>query len=172
MGWRPNQNPFVKEKYMLVLADKTLSPHFADYLKTHLIGSIKIHLSLGTQSLTDVLHIPAKKWTEEEKYTNGVTALAKKFFATKTIYEIILGLFVAVFLSIVYVFAVFGIWRMIKEKQALLMLFLVGSAGYFALISGIVSYARYRLPSMPFYILLASVGIVWLWEKRVMSRKL
>jgi hypothetical protein len=53
----------------------------------------------------------------------------------------------------------------VKEKQVLLMLFLLGSAGYFALISGIISYARYRLPSMPFYILLASAGIVW-WLNR------
>jgi hypothetical protein len=57
---------------------------------------------------------------------------------------------------------------MIKTKQTLMMLFLLGSAGYFALISGIISYARYRLPSIPFYILLASVGIVW-WLNRKKS---
>ena len=71
----------------------------------------------------------------------------------------------AVFLAVVYFFAGIGIWRMVKEKQTLLMLFLLGSAGYFSLISGIISYARYRLPSMPFYILLASAGIVW-WLNR------
>ena len=166
MGWTPNSNPFDKEKYDGELANKILKAHFADYLKTHLIGTIKIHLSVGTQSLTEVLHIPAKKFSEEEKYNNGVLALVKKFFAEKTIYEILLGLFVAVFLAIVYFFAAFGIWRMIKEKQILLMLFLLGSAGYFALISGIISYARYRLPSMPFYILLASAGIVWWLDRK------
>jgi 4-amino-4-deoxy-L-arabinose transferase-like glycosyltransferase len=166
MGWRPDSNPFDKEKYDGELANKILKEHFPDYLKTHLIGTVKIHLSVGTQSLTDVLHIPAKKWTEEEKYTNGVVALVKKFFATKTIYEILLGTFVAAYLLIVYGFAAAGILRMIKEKKTLLMLFLLGSAGYFALISGIISYARYRLPSMPFYILLASLGIAWLMESR------
>ncbi|MDB5228307.1 MAG: putative rane protein [Bacteroidota bacterium] len=171
MGWRPDANPFDKEKYDGELANKIIKSHFADYLKTHLTGTVKIHLSVGTQSLTDVLHIPSKKWTEEEKYTNGVLHLVKKFFATKTICEILLGIFVALFLAIVYLFAAMGIYRMIREKQILLMLFLLGSAGYFALISGIISYARYRLPSMPFYILLASVGIVWLKE-RVASRKL
>ncbi len=166
MGWTPASNPFDKERYDGELAGKILKAHFPDYLKTHLIGTVKIHLSVGTQSLTDVLHIPAKKWTEEEKYTNGVTALVKKFFATKTIYEILLGSFVAIFLTIVYIFAAIGVWRMVKEKQVLMMLFLLGSAGYFALISGIISYARYRLPSIPFYILLACVGIVWWLEKR------
>jgi 4-amino-4-deoxy-L-arabinose transferase-like glycosyltransferase len=166
MGWRPDSNPFDKEKIDGELANKILKAHFGDYLKTHLTGTVKIHLSVGTQSLTDVLHIPAKKWTEEEKYTNGVIALVKKFFATKTIYEILLGTFVAFFLVIIYLFAAIGIWRMIKKKQVLMMLFLLGSAGYFALISGIISYARYRLPSMPFYILLASIGIIWTLEKR------
>lgn len=166
MGWRKDLNPFEKERIDGELAAKILKANFSDYLKTHLIGTVKIHLSLGTQSLTDVLHIPAKKWTEEEKYTNGVIALVKKFFATKTIYEIILGLFVALFLAVVYLFAVIGIWRLVREKQVLIMLFLLGSAGYFALISGIISYARYRLPSIPFYILLASVGIVWWLERR------
>jgi 4-amino-4-deoxy-L-arabinose transferase-like glycosyltransferase len=166
MGWRPDANPFDKEKYDGELANKILKAHFADYLKTHLIGTVKIHLSVGTHSLTEVLHIPAKKFTEEEKYTNGVFALVKKFFAEKTIYEIALGLFVGSMLVFIYVFAIVGIWRMIKEKQVLLMLFLLGSAGYFVLISGIISYARYRLPSIPFYILLASVGIVWMIEKR------
>ena len=127
---------------------------------------MKIHLSVGTQSLTEVLHIPAKKFSEEEKYNNGVVALVKKFFVEKTIYEILLGLFVAVFLAVVYFFASIGIWRMVKEKQTLLMLFLLGSAGYFSLISGIISYARYRLPSMPFYILLASLGIICVLERK------
>ena len=140
-------------------------------MKTHLIGTVKIHLSTGTHILTEVLHIPAKTFSEEEKYTNGIFALIKKFFLEKTIYEIILGLFVALFLLIVYVFAAIGIWRMLKEKQYLLMLFILGSAGYFTLISGIISYARYRLPSIPFYILLASAGITWWLEKRKISKK-
>lgn len=165
MGWRPDMNPFLKEKYDGELAGKIIKAHFADYLKTHLIGTVKIHLSVGTQSLTEVLHIPAKKFSEEEKYTNGVMALVKKFFTEKTIYEILLGLFVGLFLAFVYFFAVLGVWRLIKEKQILLLLFLLGSAGYFVLISGIISYARYRLPSMPFYILLASFGLVW-WLNR------
>ncbi len=165
MGWRADANPFDKEKYDGELANKIIKSNFGDYLKTHLIGTVKIHLSVGTQSLTEVLHIPAKKFSEEEKYNNGVLALIKKFFVEKTIYEILLGLFVAVFLTVVYFFAGIGIWRMVKEKQTLLMLFLLGSAGYFSLISGIISYARYRLPSMPFYILLASAGIVW-WLNR------
>lgn len=166
MGWRQDSNPFDKEKYDGELANKIIKANFADYLKTHLTGTVKIHLSLGIQSLTEVLHIPSKKFTEEEKYTNGVFTLMKKFFTEKTLTEIILGLFVAVFLTIIYCFAVIGIWRMIKTKQILLMLFLLGSAGYFALISGIISYARYRLPSIPFYILFASLGIVWLIERR------
>ena len=82
-------------------------------------------------------------------------------FKQKTIYEMLIGLYVALFLAVVYSFAAIGVWRMIKEKQTLLMLFLLGSAGYFVLISGIISYARYRLPSMLFYILLASCGMVW-----------
>lgn len=165
MGWRADANPFVKEKYDAALAGKIIKAHFADYLKMHLIGTVKIHLSVGTQSLTEVLHIPAKKFSEEEKYNNGPIALVKKFFKEKTIYEILLGLFVGVFLVFVYLFAIIGIWRMIKEKSILMLLFLLGSAGYFTLISGIISYARYRLPSMPFYILLASFGFIW-WRQR------
>ena len=168
MGWKKDANPFVKEKHDGELANKIIKANFADYLKTHLIGTVKIHLSLGTQSLTEVLHIPSKKFSEEEKYTNGIFTLMKKFFAQKTVAEILLGLFVAVFLAIIYFFACIGIWQMIKTKQTLIMLFLLGSAGYFALISGIISYARYRLPSIPFYILLASVGIVW-WLNRKKS---
>lgn len=163
-GMRFDSNPFYKEKLDGEYAKEILMAHFPDYLKTHLTGTVKIHLSLGTQSLTDVLRLPAKKFSEEEKYTNGVTVLMLKFFKQKTIYEILLGIYVALYLAIVYLFAIVGIWRMYKEKQTLLMLFILGSAGYFVLISGIISYARYRLPSMPFYILLASIGIVWCWD--------
>jgi high-affinity Fe2+/Pb2+ permease len=83
MGWKKDANPFVKEKYDGELANKIIKANFADYLKTHLIGTVKIHLSLGTQSLTEVLHIPSKKFSEEEKYTNGIFTLMKKFFAQK-----------------------------------------------------------------------------------------
>ena len=169
MGWRPDGNPFDKEKYDGELANKILKAHFSDYLKMHLTGTVKIHLSVGTNILTQVLHIPTKKFTEEEKYTNGVFVLVKKFFAEKTIYEIFLGLYVALFLLIVYLFACIGVWRLVKEKQILLLLFFLGSAGYFTLISGIISYARYRLPSMPFYILLASIGIAWWLDSRKLN---
>ncbi len=171
MGWRPDANPFEKEKYDGALANKILKAHFADYLKTHLIGTVKIHLSVGTHILTEVLHIPAKKFSEEEKYTNGVFTLVQKFFREKTIYEVGLGVFVGTMLVIIYSFALLGIWKLVKEKRTLLMLFLLGSAGYFTLISGIISYARYRLPSMPFYILLASLGIAWWLDKRAKKAK-
>lgn len=171
MGWRPDANPFEKEKYDGALANKILKAHFADYLKTHLIGTVKIHLSVGTHILTEVLHIPAKKFSEEEKYTNGVFTLVQKFFREKTIYEVGLGVFVGTMLALIYSFAMLGIWKLIKEKRTLLMLFLLGSAGYFTLISGIISYARYRLPSMPFYILLASFGVAWWLDKRANKAK-
>lgn len=161
MGWRADANPFEKEKYDGELANKIIKAHFADYLKTHLVGTLKIHLSVGTQSLTEVLHIPAKKFSEEEKYSNGVVTLVKKFFTEKTIYEILLGLYVGIYLAVIYFFAAIGAWQLFKRGQVLLLLFLLGSAGYFALISGIISYARYRLPSMPFYILLCCLGLVW-----------
>lgn len=172
MGWRPDANPFDKEKYDGELANKILKEHFSNYLKAHLIGTVKIHLSTGTNILSQVLHIPTKKFSEEEKYTNGVFVLIKKFFGEKTIYEIVLGLYVAIFLLIVYLFAAIGIWRMVMEKQVLLMLFFLGSAGYFTLISGIISYARYRLPSMPFYILLASIGIAWFLNYRKSKKEI
>ncbi len=171
MGWRPNSNPFDKEKYDGELANKIIKTHFVDYLKMHLIGAVKIHLSVGTHSLTEVLHIKANKISEEKKYNSGVLTLINTFFRDKTIYEILLGSFVGLFLMFVYLFAFVGSGRLLQQKQLLLLLFFLGSAGYFALISGIISYARYRLPSMPFYILLASIAIAGWLDSRNKFRK-
>ncbi|MBK8353703.1 MAG: hypothetical protein IPL21_19240 [Saprospirales bacterium] len=83
MGWKKDANPFVKEKYDGELANKIIKANFADYLKTHLIGTVKIHLSLGTQSLTEVLHIPSKKFSEEEKIHEWNFHFNEKILCTK-----------------------------------------------------------------------------------------
>ena len=136
-------------------------------VKTHLSGSLKLHLNMGSEVIMQRLHLPTKRWTDTEKYSGGIVTLAKRFFYSKTTPEIILGLFVLAFLFFIYLSAFVGLVRLsFIEKQWLVSLFIVFLIGYFALISGIFYTPRYRLPFMPFYMLLTGVCISSFSDKR------
>jgi hypothetical protein len=85
----------------------------------------------------------------------------------KSLFEILIAALIGIHLLLIYLFAVVGSIRLIKEKQYILLLFFAGSILYFLLLSGILAYSRFRIPFEIFYILLAGYGIDAILKKRL-----
>lgn len=151
---------FEKSDVYNAVAKDYLKQHFFAAVKAHLSGSLKLHFNMGTEVILERLHIPVERWSDTEKYSGGMLSLAIKFFTSKSAGEIMLGIFVLLFLLSVYATAVLGFIQLtLVEKQWLWSLFFLLLIGYFTIISGIFYTPRYRLPFMPFYMLLSAVCI-------------
>ncbi len=152
---------FEKSDVYNEVAKKYLRQHLFAAVKAHLSGSIKLHLNMGSEVIMKRLHLPVKQWTDTEKYSGGIFQLAEKYFSTKTSGEIVIGLFVLLFLGVVYVTALLGIIELaFLQRQWMVCLFILLIIGYFAGLSGIFYTPRFRLPFMPFYMVLSGVGYV------------
>jgi hypothetical protein len=109
---------------------------------------------------------------DDQRYASGIFSVAKTFMQKKSIIEILMAALIGIHLLLIYLFAVVGSFRLIKEKQYVLLLFLAGSTLYFLLLSGILAYSRFRIPFEIFYILLAGYGIDWLLKKQEISKEI
>jgi 4-amino-4-deoxy-L-arabinose transferase-like glycosyltransferase len=70
----------------------------------------------------------------------------------------------------VFLLALWGLWT--KRNDVRVLMF-GGLVAYFALLTGPVAIARYRIPALPFLLILAAVGAVAivsrLWQRRILS---
>ncbi len=139
-------------------ADEYLKNHRAAYLRLHFTGMAKLMLNMGTQNMLDKLHVENKKFTDEERYTNGMFQLAKNFLFKKTLPEVMLGLFIVFFLLLCYLYGFIGVFYAIKNKEYLLLYLYGGSVLYFLLIYGKLPIVRFKLPITAMYSILSGYG--------------
>ncbi len=66
------------------------------------------------------------------------------------------------FLVVLYSTICVGVYRAVKENEVISILLFILIIVYFALVSAPVAYERYRVPIMPYIVLLSSYGIVQL----------
>ena len=134
-------------------------------------GLINLHANMGTEAYMMRLHLPTIRWSIEEKTSLGPFDAAIKFFKTKSISEILIGLLIISFLGLVYLSFIVGILILaFKKKYITVVISILLIIGYFVAASCIYPTPRFRMPIMPFYILLSSVGIDYLikrWKYRM-----
>lgn len=84
-------------------------------------------INMGTQNFLEKLHVKNQnKWNYNQRYTLGLWQQAKLFFATKTITEILLGVFILLFLSACYLFYAIGILNCFQQQRKIIALLFIG----------------------------------------------
>lgn len=156
---------FQKTEVFAKVANKYLMNHKKEFILAQLRGAINLHINMGTEQFMLRLHQPTVRWDIRDKVSLGLFAAAKKFFATKTVVEIVLGLLILLLLAFVYLFTLVGIFYTLKTKNFYILIFCLLNIGYFVALSSIYPTPRFRNPFMPFYIFLASFGIYHLWQE-------
>lgn len=150
---------FENEDYYSKFASAYLSEHKLPFAKATILGMVRMMINMGTQNFLEKLHVKNQnKWNYNQRYTLGLWQQAKLFFATKTTTEIILGLFILVFLSTCYLFYLIGVFACIKQRKIIALLF-IGCMFYFLLIYGILPVVRYKLPITMMYAPICGLGI-------------
>jgi 4-amino-4-deoxy-L-arabinose transferase-like glycosyltransferase len=161
-------NPtFERTEVYAKVAKEYLLAHKKAFLLAQIKGAINLHLNMGTEQYMLRLHQETKRWDIRDKVSLGLFDAAYKFFQTKTLTEIMLGVFILFILALVYLFSLFGVYYLIKSKQYYVLLFCFLNIGYYVALSSIYPTPRFRNPFMPFYILLASIGFYHFINRKV-----
>jgi|GEM_PF-3481512 len=166
-------NPFRQSDMFKQLAMTKLQPHLKSYVFEHIKGTLKLQFNLGTKIIYKTLHLPTVIVSDKQRYNEGLAFFLHYFFSDMYWYEIASTIYMVALLCFIYLFSFITISKQWKNKsQRLWVLLLLATGIYFTLISGILANTRYRIPCMPFLIILSSfagsqiLAKMQLWAKK------
>ena len=162
-------NGFQRAQYWQRLAIKYIANAPIAFGRSYFLGVTHTLFNLDTRSYAEIFGLPAAGL--DIKAHTDVFDLARAFLKTRGVVGVLIGSVIALFLFISYLGAAVGLlvsWRRYNRPFLFLMLVL---AIYFVLITGAAGLARFKLPSIPFYVAFTGIGLGYLYEKRVLRVK-
>jgi 4-amino-4-deoxy-L-arabinose transferase-like glycosyltransferase len=150
------------------VAKQYIKDNFMVYCKRHFMGIINMYAGLGTEKLSAVFNLKTKSFNPDHDPfgKSGIISRILTFFQSKSKAIIFIGFGLGFYLLINYLFALYGIYLLIGEKEKLLFLFILIIL-YFSVLTGVIGYDRYRIPFMPFINILCAVGLYHFYVKIV-----
>ena len=128
------------------------------HIQRHVKGIMNMYLNLGTKIISDHLGLKSSDLGFQYYASPNIFKMCVNFFKTKSTHEIIIGMLVGIFLFINYSTFIFGSFSMIYKKKYIYFMILIVII-YFSVLTGVIGLARYKLPIIPFYILISGYGL-------------
>jgi len=146
------------------IAQKYIKENFILYCSRHFMGIVNMYTSLGTKEIASIFNVKSNRLSVDPSVGPNIFRQIIDFYQSKTIGEIVISLTLVPYLLINYLFALFGVFPLIrkKEKYVYLLVFIVL---YFSILTGVVGLSRYRIPVMPFINILCVVGLLTFYSK-------
>jgi len=155
MGFRKSRDIFVQSDIYQKIGSKYIANHKAIYVVTILEGNINMFLSLGNRSMAKTLG-----WCKTGPAENfaGINPqkIKQNFSSGKK--EAALGIIIIIILLLQYVGAIYGIIKLVIERNFMVLSLVVFTAIYFAVITGPFGEYRFKLPVVPFICIAAGYG--------------
>jgi 4-amino-4-deoxy-L-arabinose transferase-like glycosyltransferase len=165
-GYNPyKMDEFQKSPYWKKVALKHIAENPILFLKHYAIGTIHYFVNLGTRGYSDMLNLEVKTKDFDIKGKPNPLETIKLWFAKKSLTEILIGIFISLFLLVSYSGLLAGLimgWKKYNKAYLVLCLLMVF---YFVLTTGPQGLERYRLPSIPFYLTFTSLGIIYIIDR-------
>jgi len=147
-------DPFEESKILQRIALSYLSKHPLEYTKYHLEGIIKMFLGTTRSGVSDLFGVKV----EAPASTDDLSENARKITGNLRNELPTLILFTKQMLE--YLFVIIGLTMMMRSKdEKLYLLLLIMIILYFANVTGIVGYSRFRVPIIPFYLVVGAKGM-------------
>ena len=149
-----------------IIAKEYLLENWKIYLPLHLRGMLVVFLDPGIVRICEYLGIKSKKFYVKYnvEYKN-ISGMIIGFFKLKPIFEILLSIPVFIYLSITYLGFAIGWIELIFKRKFIYTISVITIIFYFTLLPGIIGQARYRIPIVPFYIIISAYGLLKILEK-------
>lgn len=162
-------NPFQLADYYQRLAARAILKNPLSFAKTYAEGIIFNFINLNTEGFARHLHMrPAGL---DKRWYGSIKDRLSDFISRKPLEAIVTGGLILFFLAITYSLSVVGFvasWRRYDHK---VLLFLCLMSSYFILLTGAAGVARYKLPSLPFYLCFAGIGFEYVYQRGIQLRK-
>ncbi len=153
------QYDFNKAEYWRKLAITYIKSYPFDFTKFYLLGIIHSFLNLGSGVYSEYFNLNKSELRFNIKEQDNLIKLIVQFFQNKSLSEIIIGFSIFLYLTFVYVGLIIGIFNNKEITDWKIRYFIILLFIYFILIAGAGGLARFKLPSLPFYLIISSIGI-------------
>jgi 4-amino-4-deoxy-L-arabinose transferase-like glycosyltransferase len=155
MGFRRSNDMFNQSEIYNKIGAGYIMKHKGIYLLTHLQGGMNMFLSLGNMGMAKTLGW--SKTVPTDSFAELKTQRVLQNFSSN-IRETTLGLLILVLIAIQYIGAVYGIIKLIKVRNFMVLSLIILSAAYFTVITGAFGMYRFKLPLVPFICIAAGYG--------------
>jgi len=133
--------------------------NWKDYIPIHLRGMVLTFLDVGVIGICRYLGFDTKPLTVEFTATYGsIPKMIGAFFRIKPTSEILFSIPFYMLLIVTYAGFFIGGVSLVSEKQYLLVSIILILMIYFSLLPGVIGQARYRVPIIPFYLIICAKG--------------
>jgi len=136
-----------------------------DYIRLHLKGMLFVFLDVGVIGICNYLNIKTGPLTVEFTSSHdNLTDMVSAIFQIKPMGEILFSMPFYMLLFGVYLCFLIGAIRMIRDKEYINLFFILTILLYFSFLPGVIGQARYRVPIIPFYIIVSAKGFWHLFD--------
>jgi len=146
------------------IAHRYIKDNFILYCKRHLMGIVNMYAGIGIPHITAIFHLESKPVIADQFAGPGIFTRIRNYFSSRTAAEILITYGLGLYLFIIYLFSLSGIFILVKRRERFVFLFILIIL-YFSALTGVVGSVRYRIPIMPFFDILCAVGLLPLYEK-------
>lgn len=146
-------NPFEKSKLRKDAALSYISGHPFVFIKCQLRGILKMFLGTGQSGLTYLFGIK----TEPSYATEGICNTISK--AADNMRRNMPNLILFSKQIMEYLFLIIGLAAMRAKDKRIFLLLMLMIILYFAAVTGPIGYSRFRVPIIPFYLVVSAEGI-------------
>ena len=151
-GMSKQKNPYENAGIARELGLNYIQNNHKKFIWQHIKGIVNLYISTSHRQILNRLGISA---SEGGKKYSG--ASLKRLFAANNS-ELSGALLIIGYLLFCYVFAAVGFFRMLKDKKYWSLLLLTAIIVYFSFLTGIAGSPRFKIPVIPFYLIMAGYG--------------
>jgi 4-amino-4-deoxy-L-arabinose transferase-like glycosyltransferase len=162
-------NQFQLADYHQRLAVRAIVENPLTFAKTYTKGIIFNFFNLNTEGFARHLHM--RTAGVDKRWYSSIKDMLSDFISRKPSEAILIGGLVLFFLAITYSLSVVGFVTSWSRYDHKVLLFLLLMSSYFILLTGAAGVARYKLPSLPFYLCFAGIGFEYVHRRAIQLRK-
>ena len=153
-------NPFYKSSLQKKVAIDYIKRNILIYTYVHIKGIINIYYETNAKTLANLIGFRKIKGSFVIKKIPGSLSEFKERILSRTLPILIITILISVYYLIIYSGFIAGCYALIKSKQYFIFTFLFSLVSYFAILAEPQGEARFKIPGLPFFLMISVFGII------------
>ena len=146
-------NPFEQSRIYQEIALSYISKHPLQYMKYHLKGILRMFLGTARSGMSELLGIKTERAAVMEPLSYTAHKIIKNF------HNELPTLILLMKQMLEYMFVIIGLIIMRLKDKKIFSVLLIMIICYFALLTGPIGHSRFRIPIIPFYLIISAKGV-------------